>query len=133
MMTTVTMMNTNSTTCASLAPLFRGVEFTGDSVNSPRAYDAHVLLWDAGQLVGHEYLLSLAPEQCNQHLDELSAQFDFQVSYGDPGRWRDIASQLPMLASNPHQRFEDIAQWFQRDPGTVHSLLEQAQAQRVSR
>lgn len=95
--------------------------------NTPFKMDVHVLLKRNQALVAHEYLLGVSPQQCGQHLDELCATYDLEITYDYAGRMRADGLLVPILSTKAWQRFETVKQWHQREPQVVQALQQTPQ------
>lgn len=109
------------------ASTLKALKFGVKAPALPFRLDVHVLLWKGEQLIAHEYLLGVSPQQCGHHLDELSATYEPESIYDYAGRLEAAGLQVPILSTKAWQRFETIEQWRQREPETVQALLQPAQ------
>lgn len=88
-------------------------------------FDAHILIYQDSQLLGHEYMLNAKPEVFTQRMATLEAEAQVSVIYEATGTLAATAQHLPMVGGNPALRVETLQEWRQRDPHAVAQVTGQ--------
>ncbi|MGF1601358.1 MAG: hypothetical protein ACFCU8_04940 [Thermosynechococcaceae cyanobacterium] len=88
-------------------------------------FDAHILIYNGSQLLGHEYMINAKPEVFTERMATLEAQSQVSVIYETTGTLAAIANHLPMVNGNPTLRVETLQEWRQRDPQEVAQVTGQ--------
>jgi hypothetical protein len=88
-------------------------------------FDAHILIYNGSQLLGHEYMINAKPELFTERMAILEAQSQVSVIYETTGSLAVTAHHLPMVNGNPSIRVETLQEWRQRDPQEVAQVTGQ--------
>lgn len=88
-------------------------------------FDAHILIYQASQLVSHEYILHATPQVFSERMAVLEAQSQVSVIYETAGALTHIACSLPQVEGQTNIHTESLQEWQRRDPQAVAQVTGQ--------